>query len=421
MTYLQNPLATDEQHRFELRALEIFNSEPVAVARAEVREHWLREADPSTDMLGCFDAAFEEVMFGAVIWSLNQDPMNPAVVTISRVAHELQGQRVPGSRWGIDNPDSVYRVIPISGSEQYIIRGSVARNRLSENYFTLWDEKMNTVDVLDGSNLQLDDAGQFEITVDANPAAGRPNHIQSDATAHQFYIRDVLQDWDVEMVNSLTIERIGATTWRQWSDAEDIANAIRFMWDYANNTMRWNQQALGKPVNSFDFKIDRDTDGALRNQVYIMGQFQLGAGEVLVVDIDLGGANYFIAPITNIWGTTNKIQDANGSMNLAQSRANADGGYTFVVSVDDPGVVNWIDTAGMSEGILTLRWAEFVGGEPAESLSASGSVVQLSELGPLLDMETQGLSKNQRQQQLEAREKSYAWRVSSDHAFAKQL
>ena len=63
--------------------------------------------------------------------------------------------RCRGSRWGIDNPDSIYRVIPISGDERYLIRGRVAERRMTENYFTLWDANMNTVDVLSGHDLVL--------------------------------------------------------------------------------------------------------------------------------------------------------------------------------------------------------------------------------------------------------------------------
>ncbi|MEE8165621.1 MAG: hypothetical protein V3T64_08630 [Myxococcota bacterium] len=76
-------------------------------------------------------------MFAALGWSLNQDPLYPRVTTITRLGHKLGDLDVPGTRWGIDNPDSVYRVIPISGDEKYIIRGSVPKNRVSENYFPL--------------------------------------------------------------------------------------------------------------------------------------------------------------------------------------------------------------------------------------------------------------------------------------------
>ena len=96
-------------------------------------------------------------------------------------------------------------------------------------------------------------------------------------------------------------------------------------------------QAAGKPDNSFAFTIDRDSDGALRNQIYIMGRFKLPSDDhALVIDVDLGGADYFIAPITNVWGTTNEIVTRNGSMNKHQALANADGSYTFVLALRDP-------------------------------------------------------------------------------------
>ena len=45
--------------------------------------------------------------------------------------------------------------IPISGAERYVIRGKVHYPRLTENYFTLWNAHMGTVDVLDGKSLML--------------------------------------------------------------------------------------------------------------------------------------------------------------------------------------------------------------------------------------------------------------------------
>jgi hypothetical protein len=52
-----------------------------------------------------------------------------------------------------------------------VIRGRVAERRLAENYFTLWDEKMNTVDVLSGHDLVLDADRRFTIWVDSDPKA----------------------------------------------------------------------------------------------------------------------------------------------------------------------------------------------------------------------------------------------------------
>ncbi|MFP8873234.1 MAG: DUF1214 domain-containing protein [Myxococcota bacterium] len=409
---LINPVATAEQHDHEMRALELIQHPVVVEAFARVREHWLEQAAPSPAMRACFDASFEEVMFSAAIWSSNQDSARPKVVTITRLAHMVGDRSVPGSRWGIDNPDSVYRVIPISGNERYEIRGRVREKRLSENYFTLWDENMNTVDVLNGSELELEADGSFSISVDSDPAGDRANHVRSAPEAHEFYIRDVVQDWESETPNELEIERLGGAPSRPAPSADEQAElTARFMLHYADSTIRFNDQALEKPVNELAFRIDRDTDGALRNQLYIMGHFQLEDDQALVLDIQTGKAGYFIAPISNAWGTTNEIAERTGSLNLSQSVANDDGSYTFVLSPSDPGVHNWLDPTDMGEGILTLRWAEFPSGKPGADVSARSRVVPLSGLSGVLPGETRYVTPDERMSQCVERAAAYRRRL----------
>ncbi|MBP1687234.1 MAG: hypothetical protein H6Q33_3377 [Deltaproteobacteria bacterium] len=406
-----NPIATADQHAVELRALELGQHPTVRRAYDEVRAFWLQAAAPSPEMRACFEWAFDEVMFCAAVWSLNQDPQHPKVVTITRLAHTVGDVAVPGSRYGHDNPDSIYRVIPIAGSERYLINGQVPERRLTENYFTLWDPKMNTVDILNGSNLALNSDRTFTITVDSDPADGRPNHIRSSPQAHEFYIRDVILDWAADVANSLSIEKLGPPTTPQKSDDEQAELTARFMRYYAENTLRWVGFTCRRPVNDFRMKLDADTDGALRNQIYMGGQFRLTDEEALVLTVRLGGAKYFIAPITNIWGTTNDILNRTGSLNKAQSVANPDGTYTYVVSVADPGVHNWVDPSGLHEGIMTLRWAEFSTGRPTTDLGVQSEVVPLAQLRNALPAGTRFVTAAERREQIAERARNYAWRL----------
>lgn len=410
---MANPIATDEQRRFEKRALEVLAHPAMQAAVAELRDHWLDAIKPGPEMRACFETKYPEVVFGAIIWSLNTDAERPAVVTISRIPHRLDGRDIPGSRWGLDNPDSVYRVIPIDGAERYVIRGRVPDPRLTENYFTLWTEHMATVDVLDGKTLHLDADGRFEIAVDSDEKGDRPDHVRSSPEAREFYIRDVIMDWANERVNELSIERLGGPPKRpERTLDEQVDAAIAMLRRNVDNTMRWNRQALDKPVNAFDFTIDRDTDGALRNQLYVMGHFRLADDEALVIDVGLGGADYFLAPITNQWGTTNDIQNRTASLNLNQSVRNGDGTLTYILSRSDPGVHNWLDPCDMPEGILTLRWAEFASGRPGEGFGATGRVVKLTDLKGALPADTKWVSPAERAEQLKARAASYAWRIA---------
>ena len=409
---INNPINTESQIQHELEALEIYNLKEIQEQKELVRSFWLDLVKPSEVMMSCFDDAFEEVMFGAVIWALNQDPNFPKVVTISRVPHKINNQNIPGSRWGIDNPDSVYRVIPIGESQSYIIRGKLGKQLFNENHFTLWDENMKTIGLISGNNIKVDGKNNFEIFVNPKSNEGGKNHIQTSSGAKEFYIRDTMIDWLSDRPNMLEIEILeGSRSGKCFDKKKRLETVKAYMQKWAANTTRWNQQALSKPVNEFSFKIDRDTDGALRNQVYLLGHFALPSSDHCIkLDINLDGAKYFIAPITNIWGTTNNIVTKNGSLNNSQAKVNQDGTYTFILSVNDPGVFNWLDPSGLSEGILTLRWSGFPNDIVGENLFAKSKVMLISDaLNEITD--DHRISYEERLNQLQEREKSYSWRT----------
>jgi len=407
-----HPIATAEQHEHERQALALTRHPIVKKAYTGVRESWLAATNPGPDMRSCFDAAFEEVMFSAAVWSLNQDPLRPKVVCITRLAHRLGDLQIPGSRWGIDNPDSIYRVIPVSGSERYLIRGRVAERRMAENYFTLWDPKMNTVDVLSGGDLVLEPDRSFTITVDSEPADGRPNHIRSAPEAHEFYIRDVMLDWARDEPNELSVERLGGPpSTPPLSDDEQAELTASTMLRFAEFTQKLGTGMTRSPANQFSLAYSADKGGALRKQVYIGGNFDLAEDEAMVIDVSDGGAAYFVVPTGNIWGTTFDIVDRTSSLNKAQSVPNRDGTYTYVLSRRDPTVHNWIDPCGMGVGILTLRMAEFPGGRPNDDLSARSRVVPLDSLRGELPAETKWVTPDERAVQLADRAAAYRRRL----------
>lgn len=376
-----DPVATTSQHEQELAALELIEHPVVKAAYKTVAETWLGRAKASDAMRQRFDDAYAEVMFSAAVWSSNQDKLRPKVSCITRLAHPVEGRRIPGSRWGIDNPDSVYRVIPISGDERYEIHGRVGRHRMTENYFTLWDAHMGTVDVLNGRTMAVDPDGSFTITVDSEPAGRRKNHVRTTPEAHEFYIRDVLLDWARDDPNYFEVQRLGGPSRAPARTLDEQAEATAAMMaHFADFTGKLSHGVYKMPANHFNLAWSADKAGAMRNQVYVMGRFDLAPDEAFVVDLNDGGAEYFTVPLSNIWGTTLDIVDATGSLNKAQSLANEDGTYTYVISPVDPGVANWIDSDGLAEGILTLRMAEFGGTGPREDLGATGRVVKLDRL-----------------------------------------
>lgn len=283
---------------------------------------------------------------------------------------------------------------------------------MTENYFTLWDAKMNTVDVLSGHDLVLNADRTFTVTVDSSPADGRPNHVRSSPDAHEFYIRDVMLDWAKDEPNELRIERLGGSPATPAMALDEQARlTAEFMLRYANFTTGLSRRTLSRPANEFALAYSADQGGALRNQFYSSGHFRLADDEAFVVHVNGGGAGYFVVPLANVWGTTMDIVDRTSSLNKAQSTPNADGTYTYVLCPEDPGVHNWLDTCGMREGMLTLRMAEFPGKRPREDLGARGRVVERARLRDELPESTVWVSAEERARQRRERRAGYARRL----------
>ncbi len=117
----------------------------------------------------------------------------------------------------------------------------------------------------------------------------------------------------------------------------------------------------------------------------------------------------------NIWGVTTDSARHQNSLNSRQAVPDADGRFTVVVSNTDPGVVNWVDPGGISEGIVMLRWQLLtahpeVDHEPGVTVRKVG----IDELSMILSPSMQLIaSAEQRHEQLGARAAAYARRFTA--------
>ena len=95
---------------------------------------------------------------------------------------------------------------------------------------------MGTVAVLNGKTMEVDTDGSYTITVDSEPAGGRPNHVQTTPEAHEFYVRDVLLDWACDDPNHITVERLGAAPATPARTLDEQAEATAAMMAYSSRT-----------------------------------------------------------------------------------------------------------------------------------------------------------------------------------------
>ena len=86
------------------------------------------------------------------------------------------------------------------------------------------------------------------------------------------------------------------------------------------------------------------------------GHFQLGDDEALVLTFDPIGAEYLAVQLASGWLCSLDYLHHTASLNLSQAKPDPDGTLPLVVAPKDPGVANWLDTTGLHEGTLFVRW-----------------------------------------------------------------
>jgi hypothetical protein len=369
-----------------------FLSDPAVVAAREQGERDLLSLipNPTPETRAHFKQAAAEITYFAALNGLNDDPLRPHITFVGRPGRTVHGTYTLAPKGIDENPDSVYRVIPMDGVSTYLIRGRAPKDgattvRPVVNDFSVLSDAWITAGNLSGSDLKLDADGRFTITVGPDPAAGQSNHIQTKPDANYMTIRDTLSDWAHQRPNKLTVERIaGPPDGPPLTHEQKLEKVLTKVKRYFAETVKGHGRILARPANVFVQPEIKATDGMLVTQAYSLGHFQLEKDQALVLTIHPGTAKYVTVPVSNLWGTTMDPVHHLSSRNLDQVKKNPDGSFTVVIAQTDPGLENWIDTEGLSEGMLFLRWAAIADSSPgAPRPAVESKVVSSADLASL--------------------------------------
>src|SRR3546814_18709948 len=87
--------------------------------------------------------------------------------------------------------------------------------------------------------------------------------------------------------------------------------------------------------------------------------YQLAPDEALLVEAKVPETcGYWSLILTDdVYETTDWVNN-HSSLNDAQARVDKDGLFRAVISAQDPGVPNWLDTAGNASGAVQGRWLD---------------------------------------------------------------
>src|SRR5262245_6953478 len=110
----ENPIATTHQREQEDLAMRLLQRPEMEKARTFAEFLW-REGMQyyAQDQWHLFDQMIGEYAYHYALRTVASDPCEPKVVRFMVPPHGWFGRDVPGSRWGGDSPDFIYRIIPI--------------------------------------------------------------------------------------------------------------------------------------------------------------------------------------------------------------------------------------------------------------------------------------------------------------------
>jgi len=318
---------------------------------------------------------------------------------------------------GAINPDTLYYSVQIDPEGSYRLTGDRGTIRMLD--FNLGQRQVGSdgqsgarTGSIDGDSLTLDADGNFDLIISKERPANAVDWRPMPPGTGSLLMRQVSYDWENERDARVAIERIDLSIMRPRPSAAETQRHLNRLPDhmriYQQQFMGYKAQvrALG-PANQLHTRIRHEkggagTGGGLGGQIIYHGNFDLAEDEALLVETAIPSECFY-------WNiqVTDRLHLAidpvyhQTSLNGHQALLDADGKFRAVISVRDPGVPNWLDTAGYSSGGIIGRWTRANGAPVPDT-----RVVKLAELRDHLPSDTPIVSAEEREERVRQRSRA---------------
>ena len=317
---------------------------------------------PFTDAI----AEAEELIRGAANISTEQDLDEGYAYLSGRIRaslqmafdHDLERPLLINSthqfaRQGLDNPDALYWSAYLTEDAEYVVRGR--RGTTADLSFQVLgggysaDAAPESLAAFDDRGLDVADDGTFEWRF--GPLPGAKNLI----------IREVFNDWATEEPGRLWIERpdtLGVPASppgrdrlaRKYEIAGKLLTGSIRTWFAFPHFFQYQE-----PANTLT--PPRPTPGGLDSQRSSIGHYELADDEALVVTVpECSDCSYQAIQVGSDWYASTDYESHQTSLTKAQSVTDPDGMLRYVISEENPGIANWLETTGHRTGPIMLRW-----------------------------------------------------------------
>jgi hypothetical protein len=266
------------------------------------------------------------------------------------------------------NPDDIYLFSPLRDDLTYRVSGK--RGTVSKVIFvtqrgipgTIADvSAYGAVNSLDEQDFTVGADGEFEIIFSASrPPGYTGNWSELKPTADCIFVRYRMIDWEKEIDPQISIECLDPVPLKPRLTSKEITEKLKLMASIPANMNRLFYKMQNDILAAVGHNVIQPVRlPGLTKQLYWPAVFQLDEDEALIIETNLPK----VAPYWNIQLNDplfNAVEYVYrlSSINAWNAKLSSDGKLRAVIALSDPGVPNWLDSAGYTEGTLYGRWYE---------------------------------------------------------------
>jgi hypothetical protein len=307
------------------------------------------------------------------------------------------------------NPDDVYYYAPLNAARTYRIVGT--RGTMHMVNFLFGHDMVGMAEPPAGSTGYIDDKdipvkpdGSFELFFGTHKPDGHTGHwYQLDPRVDHVIVRLRSYDWGNEIDPRMAIECINAPLQKRRMGVAEINRRLERALTLPERFSRlWFelQNRFVDEVGTNRFRMEEYTNlQGMPDQKYWFAKFEVEEDEALILETDMPNVRpYWNIQMNDPYFNAVEFVYRLASTNGHYARLDSDGKFRGVIAHVDPGVPNWLDTGGFTEGTIFGRWLQ-CSSAPLPTLKR----IKLAELRSHLPTDTPEVSAAQRLEQLRAR------------------
>jgi len=307
------------------------------------------------------------------------------------------------------NPDTTYLFATIAGDGTYRLSGRRGTVRFVDvqsgvDMAGLHEKPGPGLETFDLDQFRIGEDGSFSFLWSATrPTGYEGDWIPLDPRANYVFVRQVALDWENETDAQIAIERLDTPSTKPRMTAEEIdAHLVHLTETVRRSTQMFPKMLADKQARGIVNRIELNryaSVGGVVGQDYYEGLFDLAEDEALLVEATIpNDCGYWSAQLFDELFVSIDYVHRQSSLNGHTGYVTEEGRVQIVVSAQDPGVQNWLDTSGYPRGGFMWRWLRCPGGG-----APVVSKLPVDRVRKRLDAKTPAFSTEQRGEQMHRR------------------